>query len=122
MGKGKSIDSFFGKKRDECEQPNVHVQTPLLVLEFEQQSHEERVHQTQTNDAIFRGIETLQRDPALRPQISQYPVNRVTGIFETRTYAATSEELQSIWYRKSETPLSIQLVQSFPSMVGVLGK
>jgi hypothetical protein len=85
MGKAKPIDSFFRKKRDECEanelvvppeEPNVHVQTPLLLLEFEQQSYEEQVHQTQTNDVIFCGIKSLERDPALRPQICQYPANQ----------------------------------------------
>ena len=86
MGKAKKIDSFFKKRRVECdenelavpgsEEPNVHVQPPLLLLEFEQQSHEEQVHQTQTNDVIFCGIESLQRDPALRPQILQYPANQ----------------------------------------------
>jgi hypothetical protein len=38
--------------------------------------HEEHVHQTQTNDGIFRGIKSLERDPALRPLICQYPANQ----------------------------------------------
>jgi hypothetical protein len=42
-----------------------------LLLEFEQQSHEEHVHETRTNDVIFCGIESLEWDPTFRPQISQ---------------------------------------------------
>jgi hypothetical protein len=88
MGKGKTIDSFFRKKRGDCEaneqavhepvteEATVHVQPPLLLLEFEQQNHEEQVHQTQTKDVVFCGIESLERDPALRPQIWQYPPNQ----------------------------------------------
>jgi hypothetical protein len=46
-----------------------------LLLEFEQ-NHEEQVHPTQTNEVVFRGIEYLERDPDLRPQIWQYPVSQ----------------------------------------------
>lgn len=61
MGKSRTIDSFYRTKRGECEvdelvvpEPEdpavaVHVQPPLLLLEFEQQIHEEQVHQTQTD-------------------------------------------------------------------------
>ncbi|KAF7095089.1 hypothetical protein CFC21_097329 [Triticum aestivum] len=47
---------------------------PLLLLEFEQHGQhpsmpQQQGHETQTNEVQFRGIEFLQRDPALRPQI-----------------------------------------------------
>uniref|UniRef100_A0ACD5XAN1 Uncharacterized protein n=1 Tax=Avena sativa TaxID=4498 RepID=A0ACD5XAN1_AVESA len=87
MGKGKTIDAFFRKKRDDSEANEqgdpepitvepIHVQPPLLLLEFGQQNHEEQVHQIQTNEVIFSGIESLVRDPALRPQMWQYPANQ----------------------------------------------
>lgn len=37
----------------EREEPNVHVQAPLLLLEFEYQNHEEHVHQTETNESYI---------------------------------------------------------------------
>ena len=86
MVKSKTIDSFFGNKRTECEPDELavpepvteepNVQPPLLLLEFGQQNHEEQVHQTQTNEVLFCGIESLERDPVLRPQIWQYPPNQ----------------------------------------------
>ncbi|XP_044426218.1 uncharacterized protein [Triticum aestivum] len=59
----------------------IPVPPPLLLLEFEQHGPhpsmpQQQGHQTQTNEVQFRGIEFLQRDPALRPQIWQYPPNQ----------------------------------------------
>ena len=83
----KQIDSFFKRKRtdSDCEahEPAVHepeetteetpIQPPLLLLEFGEQNHEEQGHQTHRDEVLFRGIQFLERDPALRPQIWQYP-------------------------------------------------
>ena len=103
MVKEKRIDSFFERKRSDCQtnepepateaalesetgaldepEPEraaeeTHVQPPLLLLEFRQQNHEEQGHQTHRNKVQFRGIQFLERDPALRPQIWQYPCNQ----------------------------------------------
>lgn len=89
MVKDKKIDSFFKRKRVDCEAQEIEevpepeseetqfqetpVQPPLLLLEFGQQSHEEEGQKTHTNEAVFRGTEFLERDPAVRPQIWQYP-------------------------------------------------
>jgi hypothetical protein len=89
MVKERRIDSFFKRKRDDSEpqetvaepQPEVVpeqdettlVQPPLLLLEFGQHNHEEQGHKTHTNEVLFCGIEFLERDPALHPQIWQYP-------------------------------------------------
>ncbi|VAI53321.1 unnamed protein product [Triticum turgidum subsp. durum] len=94
MLKGKKIDAFFKRKRGDSVdeptateampiQPTNCVQPPLLLLEFEQHGphpsmpqQQGQSHQTQTNEVLFQGIEFLQRDPALRPQIWQYPPNQ----------------------------------------------
>ena len=94
MLKGKKIDAFFKRKRGDSVdeptateaisvQPTDCVQPPLLLLEFEQHGphplmpqQQGQIHQTQTNEVLFQGIEFLQRDPALRPQIWQYPPNQ----------------------------------------------
>ena len=94
MLKGKKIDAFFKRKRgDSLDEPTATeampiqptdcVQPPLLLLEFEQHGphpsmpqQQGQSHQTQTNEVQFQGIEFLQRDPALRPQIWQYPPNQ----------------------------------------------
>jgi hypothetical protein len=89
MVKDNRIDSFFKRKRVDSEAQEIGevpepepeetqfqetpVQPSLLLLEFGQQSHEEQGQQTHTNEAVFRGTEFLERDPALRAQIWQYP-------------------------------------------------
>ena len=83
----KRIDSFFKRKMtdSDCEahEPAVHepketteeapIQPPLFLLEFGEQNHEEQGHQTHQDEVLFRGIQFLEWDPALRPQIWQYP-------------------------------------------------
>ena len=115
MGRLKTIDSFYRRKRDESvvvedlwvpsclleleQQEEEHLLIPLLILELEhqrqeehleqqesehlewpeghleQQEEEEHLEQQTSEPIIFRGIEFLERDPALRPQIWQYPNN-----------------------------------------------
>ena len=88
MVKERRIDSIFKRKRDDCETQETGggevteggqatpIQPSVLLLEFRQQTHEEQGHQTHTNEVVFRGIEFLERDPAVRPQIWQYPQNQ----------------------------------------------
>ena len=101
MVKDAKIDSFFKRKRIYCEaneeprnatpqtsvpEPELatieetSVQPTLLLLEFGQRQEEGQ--QTHTNDVIFCGIEFLERDPGLRPQIWQYPPNQRDDVRE----------------------------------------
>ena len=82
----RSMESYYKRKRDdegpslepegpepEREAPEPEAQLTLALVEVEQPSQHEEPH---TNEhVIFRGIEFLERDPALRPQIWQYPEN-----------------------------------------------
>jgi hypothetical protein len=72
MGKAnqKRIDSVFKRKRDDA---NGLGEEQLVLLELEQQPphNEDEDHSNET--VTFDGIESLQRDPGLRPQIWQYP-------------------------------------------------
>jgi hypothetical protein len=62
----RKIDSIF-KIKSECdahetgtvpEPPEeTHVQPPLLLLKFGQETHEEQGHQSHRNEVFFRGIE-----------------------------------------------------------------
>ena len=63
MVKEKPIYEFFKRKRDDSvgEQEGPPALAPLI--ELEQIQDEERP------SVVFRGIEFLERDPALRPQI-----------------------------------------------------
>ena len=79
MGKAtqRRIDFVLKRKRDDFsevgEDPLAAADDPLPLLELEQQqqNHVDGLH---TNEpVIFRGVEFLQRDPGLRPQIWQYP-------------------------------------------------
>jgi hypothetical protein len=76
MVKENPIYEFFKRKRDdsveEQEQEGPPVPSPLIELEHMQ--HEERP------SVVFRGIEFLERDPALRPQIWEYPSNQQDGV------------------------------------------
>ena len=78
---GKTIDAFFNRKRGDSAECKADEPTSTEAIPV-QPSHEphpsmpqQQGHQTQTNEVQFRGIEFLQRDPALRPHISQYPPN-----------------------------------------------
>lgn len=77
MVKEKHIYSFFKRKRDEpiVDQPLP----PASLIELEQRQDEEQAdeqRQDQREPVIFQGIEFLQRDPALWPQIWEYPSNQ----------------------------------------------
>ncbi|XBI31566.1 hypothetical protein VPH35_055121 [Triticum aestivum] len=69
------IDLVFKRKRDGISEVEEDFVLPLL--ELEQQQTEQQHNQdggVRTNEAVtFLGIEFLQRDPGLRPQIWQYP-------------------------------------------------
>uniref|UniRef100_A0A0A9H4Z9 TTF-type domain-containing protein n=1 Tax=Arundo donax TaxID=35708 RepID=A0A0A9H4Z9_ARUDO len=70
----KHIYSFFTKKRDE---PIVEEQQPLIVaplIELECRRQDEQ--QQADEQVVFQGIEFLERDPAKRPQIWEYPSNQ----------------------------------------------
>ncbi|XP_044425427.1 zinc finger MYM-type protein 1 [Triticum aestivum] len=71
----KRIDLVFKRKRDDTIE--VEEDQVLPLLELEQQQPEQQHNQdggVRTNEVVtFRGIEFLQRDPGLRPQIWQYP-------------------------------------------------
>ena len=71
MGKAtqRKIDFVLKRKRDETTTA-TNDPLPLLELEQQQQNHAEG----RTDEpVIFRGVEFLQRDPGLRPQIWEYP-------------------------------------------------
>ncbi|VAI77862.1 unnamed protein product [Triticum turgidum subsp. durum] len=71
----KRIDLVFKRKRDDIIE--VEEDQVLPLLELEQQQPEQQHNQdggVRTNEVVtFRGIEFLQRDLGLRPQIWQYP-------------------------------------------------
>jgi hypothetical protein len=73
MGVQKPIYSFY-KRSDEpiVEQPLPPAPAPLI--ELEQRQDEEQANRPEP--IVFRGIEFLQRDPACRPQIWEYPSNQ----------------------------------------------
>jgi hypothetical protein len=71
------IDLVFKRKRDDAnevpEDRLVPADHPLPLLELEQQAQHSQ-DENQSNEAVtFEGVEFLQRDPRLRPQIWQYP-------------------------------------------------
>ena len=74
MVQDNTIQSFYKRKRNDAEPEPEPVPLALIkVVQVEQQSQNE---ENQTNEpVIFQGIEFLERDPALRPQIWQYPHN-----------------------------------------------
>ena len=81
MGKAsqQKIDLVFKTKRDDDmigfeEDPSPMADQPLPMLEIEQPHPESQDEGLHANEPItFRGVEFLQRDPGLRPQIWQYP-------------------------------------------------
>lgn len=67
----------FKRKRDDANEVEEDQSVPaghaLPLLEIEQQAPHNQ-DENQSNEAVtFEGIEFLQRDPGLRPQIWQYP-------------------------------------------------
>ncbi|XBH56299.1 hypothetical protein VPH35_078169 [Triticum aestivum] len=79
MGKASQqrIDLVFKRKRDDTNEveedpsPPADHPIPLHLVELEQQQNQNGLQQNQP--VLFKGIEFLQRDPGLRPQIWQYP-------------------------------------------------
>ena len=77
MGKQKPIYSFYKKRSDEPIVEQNLAPAPLVELEQRQGVDETGPeHADETEPIVFRGIEFLQRDPALRPQIWEYPSNQ----------------------------------------------
>jgi hypothetical protein len=77
MVQDKTIDSFYKRKRNataaEVSEPEP-LALALIETELPDQDQPSQNEEQQTNEpVIFRGIEFLERDPALRPQIWQYP-------------------------------------------------
>ena len=72
MGKERPISSFFKRKRDEpiVEEPLI----PANLVELEPRQYEDQADEGEP--IVFWGIEFLQRDPALRRQIWEYPSNQ----------------------------------------------
>ena len=64
----RKIDQISEIEEDPTAAASDHL--PLLELEQQQQSN---CNEHSNEPVIFRGIEFLQRDPGLRPQIWQYP-------------------------------------------------
>uniref|UniRef100_A0ACD5WZD2 Uncharacterized protein n=1 Tax=Avena sativa TaxID=4498 RepID=A0ACD5WZD2_AVESA len=80
----KRIDLVFKRKRDDAdeveEDQSVLADHPLPLLELEQQPPQ-NLDEDHSNEAItFEGIEFLKRDPGLRPQIWQYPLDQRDGV------------------------------------------
>ena len=120
MVKQQKMQSFFKRKRDEdvTEDTAAAPNATALVLyvnqwedgdgqenqrqdevEQENSSTEEEEEQQTNRPAIFRGVEFLERDPALRPQVWQYPQNQRDDVrkgylrLSTRTEKAFSVQL-----------------------------
>mgnify|MGYP005849680141 CR=1 FL=1 len=78
-GSSDNIESYFKRQRTEAVAED-QAQPLHLLLELEQQ-HENQDEEPQTNNSVplpfvLRGTKFLERDPALRPQIWQYPPNQ----------------------------------------------
>ena len=69
------MENYYKRKQDDsveaAEGSSVPKPTPLVLVEVEQPRHNEE--QQPAEPVIFQGIEYLERDPTLRPQIWQYP-------------------------------------------------
>ena len=98
MGKQQKMQSFFKRKRDEEEQENTSAPDALALVEFVHQRQDEDGQENQMQDeeeqknpisqddeegeqqasepVIFGEMEFLERDPALRAQVWQYPPNQ----------------------------------------------
>jgi len=76
-GNTNTIDAYFKRRRTDQELVNEDPAThPPPLFQLEQQNHEELEVQRNNGQVLFRGIEFLERDPAKRPQIWQYPPNQ----------------------------------------------
>ncbi|XP_039822731.1 zinc finger MYM-type protein 1-like [Panicum virgatum] len=76
-GNTKTIDAHFKRRRTDQESVNEDPSThPPPLFQLEQQNQEELEVQRNNEQVLFRGIEFLERDPAKRPQIWQYPPNQ----------------------------------------------
>lgn len=77
MVKEKPIYEFFKRKRDDpvVDEEQPPVLTPLIIG-LEQMEDEDPALRPSVRPALFRGIEFLEGDPALRPQIWEYPSNQ----------------------------------------------
>ncbi|XP_074574014.1 uncharacterized protein LOC141830490 [Curcuma longa] len=96
MGKNKTLHSFFKRKRDEMDSeeqvdasfPQVHesdeVSPIISPSNIDTKSPEKQEEVSNRGEVIFRGIEFLERDPGLRPQIWEYPINQRDEV--RRTY------------------------------------
>ena len=82
MGKMKTIDSFFKRKNDDEETHNDNQQSKRYkasTSELQPQEHENQQENnideaTQSNPNEV-DLKHLERDPAKRKQMSEYPVN-----------------------------------------------
>ncbi|EPS60873.1 hypothetical protein M569_13928 [Genlisea aurea] len=69
----KTIDAYLKKRRDDTE---IDVATPPETrTEIRAPSIEVGQEKTTGIEVLFKGIDFLERDPGLRPQIWQYPIN-----------------------------------------------
>jgi len=76
-GNTNTIDAYFKRRRTDQEPVNEDPSThPPPLFQLEQQNQEELEVQRNNEQVLFRGIEFLERDPAKRPQIWQYPPNQ----------------------------------------------
>ena len=95
MGKQQKMQSFFKRKRDEEVVERTYAPDALALVEFVHQRQDEDGQENQMEDeeeqenpisqddekgdqqanepVIFGGLEFLERDPALCPQVWQYP-------------------------------------------------
>ena len=97
MGKQQKMQSFFKRKRDEEVAEHTSASDALALVVFVHKTQDEARRENQMQDeegqenhisqdeeeehqasapVIFCGIESLERDPALRPQVWQYPPNQ----------------------------------------------
>ena len=83
MVKGSSgnIQSYFKRQRTETPPEDPPATQPLpLLLEWERQQknqdEEPQINNSVPLPFVLRGTKFLERDPALRPQIWQYPPNQ----------------------------------------------
>ena len=67
-----AIVPYVNQREDEDGQENQRQDD----VEQENSSSQEEEEQQTNEPVIFRGVEFLQRDPALRPQVWQYPQNQ----------------------------------------------
>lgn len=87
-GGSRNIQSYFKRQRTEAVAEDPPPAQPLpLLLELEQQ-HENQDGEPQTNNSVplpivFRGMEFLEPDLALRPQIWQYPPNQRDSVWRS---------------------------------------